>query len=130
MDQSQPSGNRPIAYSLLIQSNVWAKLYINDLPLLLGRREGGHTRADLINHLLIPGVNELTIELLHVPETKCVEHFDDAVEVEIYEAAEGLDEEAPTSSPGRHLATLPPACSMTPIVYSKSRAKTNQSKVS
>ena len=56
----------PIFHSILVKDRTWARAYLNDLPIYRAG-VGPNSRSGPINDLLVPGENELTIELLHAP---------------------------------------------------------------
>lgn len=73
-----------VFYSLTLKEGVWARAYLNDLPLYTGEI-GPNSRSGPINDLLVPGDNELTIELLRVPQPVHSPYLDGAVELFFYE---------------------------------------------
>ena len=56
----------PLFYSLNIKQGCWARVWLNDLPLSKGIYIGPETASSVINHFLVPGENEVAVELLKV----------------------------------------------------------------
>ena len=84
----------PVFYWVNLAHETWARVYLNDLPLYRSQFVGPDSRSGPANYLLVPGENELTIELLRIADHVYPENRKDAVKVQIYlvdnpEAPEG-----------------------------------------
>ena len=79
----------PIMFAIRLKLHTWARVFVNDLPLYKGDLVGPDSVSGPLNKLLVPGENELTIELLKVRQ--CEDYMDKeaymnkVLEVEIYE---------------------------------------------
>lgn len=61
----------PIFHSILLKEDTWARAYLNEMPLYRSAFLGPDSRSGPINDLLVPGENEISIELLR---TKKLHH--------------------------------------------------------
>ena len=73
-----------VFFSILVKEGAWVRAYLNDLPLYTGER-GANSQSGTINELMVPGENELTLELVDVPTPLYEPYLDGAVEVRFYE---------------------------------------------
>lgn len=58
----------PIFFSLRLKRDCWARVRLNDLPLYKGNYIGPDSISGPCNNLLVPGENELAVELLKINE--------------------------------------------------------------
>jgi hypothetical protein len=58
----------PILHNLAMRHDTLARVYVNDLPLFRGTAWGPLSQNAGMNYLLVPGENELRVELLRAPK--------------------------------------------------------------
>jgi hypothetical protein len=58
----------PVLHNLAMSHDTLARVYVNDLPLFRGTAWGPISQNAGINYLLVPGENELRVELLRAPK--------------------------------------------------------------
>ena len=75
----------PIFHSIGIKEGVWVRAFLNGLPLYKSAELGPNSRSGPVNDLLVPGENELSIELLHAPTPLYSPTLKGAVSLLIYE---------------------------------------------
>ena len=65
-----PSKNYPIFYSVRVDQKTWANVYVNDIPLFRPHVIQPDTRSGLLNYLLKPGENEISMEVMQAREER------------------------------------------------------------
>lgn len=63
-----PSKNYPIFYSVRVDQQTWANVYVNDIPLFRPQVIEPDSRSGLLNYLLKPGENEVSMEVMKARE--------------------------------------------------------------
>lgn len=76
---------RIISYSLALDEHAWARVYLNDLPLYRSPFVGPDSRSGPINFMLVPGENEIRVELLKVKPPADPDTLENAFFVQLYE---------------------------------------------
>jgi hypothetical protein len=61
-------GRQIISYWVNLHDLSWGRVYLNDIPLYRSPTMGPHSRSGPANYLLVPGENEIKVELLKVKE--------------------------------------------------------------
>jgi hypothetical protein len=65
-----------VSHSVTLNHRTWANVYLNDLPVYRTPFVGPDSRSGPVNQYLLPGENEVTVELLAraAPDDKSVKH--------------------------------------------------------
>jgi len=77
--------HQPIHHTLSVLQDTWARVYVNELPLYKRPFKGPDSVGASINELLVPGENEITIELLGTIATPPGEYDKDAIRYRLFE---------------------------------------------
>jgi hypothetical protein len=81
----------PVFYSMLVQDKCWARAWLNGLPLYKSPFFGPDSRSGTINPFLVPGENEVGVEVLKTKKLMHSPEMPSAVKIELYEVL-NLDE--------------------------------------
>jgi hypothetical protein len=58
----------PLLYALFLKDDVWARVYVNDLPLYTEKNDKARSVSEPFNEYLVPGKNTLSFEVLRAPD--------------------------------------------------------------
>jgi len=75
----------PIHHTLSVQTDAWARVYVNELPIYKRGYKGPDSVGASINELLVPGDNEVKIELLQTHAMPPGEYDQDAIRLRLFE---------------------------------------------
>jgi len=73
-----------VGHWVMLHDQTWARVYLNDLLLYRSPYVGPDSRSGPANYLLVPGENELSIELLQTKKPLEGKHVQDALIVQLY----------------------------------------------
>jgi hypothetical protein len=75
----------PVHYTLSLLKHTWARVYLNQLPVYTRPYRGPDSVCASVNELLVPGENEVAIELLDTYRPASGEPYRDAIRFQLFE---------------------------------------------
>ncbi|MEZ4438792.1 MAG: hypothetical protein R3B72_06865 [Polyangiaceae bacterium] len=81
--------NRAVFFTTILAHETWARVHLNGLPLYKSPFVGPDSRSGPANYLLLPGTNEISVELLRIEKREeerigDVDLRKDAIKVQLY----------------------------------------------